>query len=157
MKRKTGLTIVITVLAVLAASVAVSAQKKESRATSDMQSMMERFVGMMKQSGMSPEMIRQWQSLMATPLMPDDPVALYARGTALGLSEAQKKKLLAIQEDSRRRARAVLTAQQRRKVDALPRTPQTMMEMCRQMGGRMMPMMQGQGRHRMGGSGGMCR
>ncbi len=121
-------------------------QCKAAAASSDAKpmsaGMMQRCMGMMQKAGVAPDVMRRWQAMMATPIFLDSPCAVYGQAQALGLSDAQRQKLVQIQTEARKKALAVLTSEQRKKLGAIPDKPMTMMQMGQQMRGKMMPMMQ---------------
>jgi hypothetical protein len=70
---------------------------------------------------------------MRTPFFLDSPGALQARANQLGLSEEQIKKLDEIGKESRQKAVAVLTPEQRAKLGEVSDKPFVMMQTCQQM------------------------
>lgn len=107
----------------------------------DPQKMMESMMEMIQHADIDANMMRRCMVMMRTPVFLDSPSAIRAQAEALGLSDEQMKRLLEIENEARQKARSVLTEEQKSKLDAVPDTPMAMMEMCRQMGGKMMPMM----------------
>ena len=101
-----------------------------------------RCKGMVGKAGMDPAMMKRMQVMMQTPIFMDSPCALYGRATDLKLSDAQQAQLMKIENDARRRALEVLTPEQRKKMGDIPAQPMALMQMCRPMCTRMMPMMQ---------------
>jgi hypothetical protein len=87
---------------------------------------------------MGPEMMRQMQAMMMTPIFLDSPCALYGQAQSLGLNDEQKKRLGEIEKEGREKALAVLSDEQRIKLGTVPSNPVSMI----QMGAQMMPQMQ---------------
>ncbi len=87
------------------------------------------------------------------------PAGIACRAAALGLSEEQKAKLLAIQKEARKKALAVLTPEQRKKLEKLQ--PMAMMQGMPQAGrgmrGMMMQRRMGRGMMMRGRRGGKMR
>lgn len=106
------------------------------------QMMMKNMMGMMQQAGVGPEMMQRCMVMMRTPVFLDSPSAIRGQAESLGLSDEQKQKLLDIENEARKKAKAVLTEEQIKKMGEIPGKPMAMMEMCRQMSAKMMPMMQ---------------
>lgn len=106
------------------------------------QGMMTGCMAMMQKAGVRPATMKRMQVMMQTPIFMDSPCAIYGQTTALGLSDEQKSKLIEIENQARKKALAVLTAEQRKKMGDIPDKPMAMMQICRQMCARMMPMMQ---------------
>ena len=106
------------------------------------QGMMGGCMAMMQKAGVAPATMKRMQVMMQTPIFMDSPCAIYGQATALGLSDEQKSKLMEIENQARKKALAVLTPQQRKKMGDIPEKPLAMMQICRQMCARMMPMMQ---------------
>ena len=100
----------------------------------DMKTMMEK---------MPPEMKMQCQMLMSTAVSPSDPAAILALKDKLKLTEAQTAQLEAINKDARDKALVVLTADQKKTLETMPKSPQTMKDMHEQMMGKMQTMMGG--------------
>jgi len=92
---------------------------------------------------MSPEMKMRCQMLMNTTVIPRDAAAMLALQGQLKLTDAQAARLQAINKEAQDQAVAVLTDDQKKTLDALPQTPQTMMDMHEQMMGQMQAMMGG--------------
>ncbi len=90
---------------------------------------------------MPPEMMMRCRMIMNTAVMPSDPAAILALKDQLKLSGAQVSQLEATLKDSQAKAAAVLTADQQKTLDALPKSPQTMKDMHEQMMGKMQKMM----------------
>jgi len=99
-------------------------------------------MAMMQKAGVGPATMKRMQVMMQTPIFMDSPGAIYGQATALGLSDEQKSKLMKIEIQARKKALAVLTPQQRKKMGDIPEKPLAMMQIFRQMCARMMPMMQ---------------
>ncbi|MHC4461770.1 MAG: YHS domain-containing protein [Planctomycetota bacterium] len=107
------------------------------------QKMMQRCANLvMEKAGITPAMMQRCQVMMHKPIFMDSPCAIYGQADALKLSEEQKKKLLEIENEARKKALAVLTSEQREKMGEVPDKPMAMAQMCRQMCSKMMPMMQ---------------
>lgn len=98
--------------------------------------------GMMEKAGVPKQMMHHSRILMQSRIFLNDPGAIYGQAEILGLSEQQKKRLIDIQNEARRKALPVLTAEQREKMGDIPNKPLTMAVMCRQMCEKMMPLMQ---------------
>ena len=99
-------------------------------------------MAMTQKTGPRPSMMKHMRVLMQTPIFLDSPYAIHAQAADLGLSEKQKKKLIEIENEARKKALAVLTPEQRTKMGDLPDKPLVMMKMCQQMCARMARMMQ---------------
>ena len=111
-------------------------------------------MAMTQKTGPGPAMMKHMRVLMQTPIFLDSPYAIHGQAADLGLSEKQKKKLIEIENEARKKAVAVLTSKQRKKMGDIPDKPLVMTQMCQQMCARMAPMM-----HKMAGKGGpmmMC-
>ncbi len=111
-------------------------------------------MAMIRKPSPGPEMMKHMRVLMQTPIFLDSPYAIHGQAADLGLSAEQKKKLSEIEDESRKKAVAVLTAEQLKKMGEIPDKPMVMMQMCQQMRARMAPMMK-----KMGSKGGpmmMC-
>ncbi|MGC8604218.1 MAG: hypothetical protein ACP5VS_11070 [Desulfomonilaceae bacterium] len=106
------------------------------------QMMMQNMMGMMQQAGVDPNMMRRCKTMMSAPVFMDSPAVISGQAGSLGLSNEQKQKLLDIEKEARHKARSVLTEEQTKKMGEIPDKPMAMMEMCQQMCGKMMPMMQ---------------
>ena len=78
----------------------------------------------------STEMMQKYQFLAAMPIYLDSPAVIYVRAKELGLSQEQKAKLLAITEESRKNALALLTVEQRQKLGDISNEPITMSQIC---------------------------
>lgn len=85
--------------------------------------MMHHRMEMLRKAGVSEETLQQWQVLMKTQFYMDSPAALLAQADDLGLSQDQKQKLMAIQNDSRTKAGNVLTDEQRTRLQKHVGTP----------------------------------
>ena len=115
------------------------------------QGAMTRYMAMMRKAGMDPAMMKRVQVMVQTPIFLDSPCAVYGQAANLELSDEQKAKLTEIENEARKKALAVLTPEQKKKMGDIPAKPMAMMQMC----AKMMPMMQ----EMMGGKGGpmmMC-
>jgi hypothetical protein len=88
---------------------------------------------MMQKMDMPPCMKIRCQMMMTTQIQPDDPVALLAIKDELQLSAEQSAKIEAIVAKTRKEVQAILTDQQKQKVQSLADTPGTMMQMCQKM------------------------
>ena len=104
----------------------------DNKMSPEMKAMMEK---------MSPDMKMRCQMLMNTAVIPNDGAAMLALKVQLKLTDAQIGSLTAINKEAQDKAVAVLTADQKKTLDALPKTPQTMMDMHEQMMGQMKAMM----------------
>ena len=78
----------------------------------------------------SSEMMQKYLFLASTPIYLDSPTVIYGRAKELGLSQEQKAKLLAITEESRKNALALLTVEQRQKLGDISNEPITMSQIC---------------------------
>lgn len=107
----------------------------------DMKAMMEK---------MSPEMKLRCKMLMNMMVSPSDPTAILSIKDQLKLTDAQTTQLEAIHKEAQVRAAAVLSVDQQKTLDAMPKTPQTMTDMHEQMMGQMQRAMGGKmGEHAM--------
>ena len=106
----------------------------DTKMSPEMKTMMEK---------MSPEMKMRCQMLMNTAVIPSDAAAMLALKVQLKLTDAQAARLETINKEAQDKAVAVLTGDQKKTLDALPKTPQTMMDMHEQMMGQMQTMMGG--------------
>lgn len=106
------------------------------------QKMMKEMKEMMQHAEMDPLMMKWCMIMMRTPIFLDSPAALRGQAEDLGLSYKQVKELLDIENEARQKAKSVLTEEQIRKIGEVPEKPMAMMEMCTQMGSKMMSMMQ---------------
>jgi hypothetical protein len=88
---------------------------------------------MMKQVGMTPEMMDRMQLLMRVGVFVDSPAALQVQKDKLQLSEEQVSKLREIEKEARQKALALLTPQQRTALGDIPDKPLVMVEMCQPM------------------------
>lgn len=95
----------------------------------------------MAKMGMSKAMMTRCRMLMRTRIDTNDPAGLLAIKDELKLTKEQVSKLQAIADKAREEAKALLTDEQNKKLEALPKTPCNIMEMH----GKMMPMMQKMG------------
>lgn len=100
--------------------------------------MMQLCMSMMQKAGMTPDMMRRCRIMMQTPIAIDSPSVLRGQAEALGLSEDQKKQLAEIEKEARKKALAVLTPEQCKKMGAISDKPMPMMQMCQQMCSKMM-------------------
>jgi YHS domain-containing protein len=119
-----------------------TAEAGEADATAGHQTIMQCCMSMMQKAGVKPEMIRRCQTMMRTPIFIDSPCAVYGQAGILKLSEEQKKKLIEIENEARKKAFAVLTEEQKKQMGDIPEKPMAMAQMCQQMCSKMMPMMQ---------------
>ena len=106
----------------------------------------------MGKMGMSKAMMTRCRMLMRARIDTNDPAGLLAIKDELKLTKEQASKLQAIADKAREEAKALLTNEQNKKLEALPKTPCNMMEMH----GKMMPMMQKMGGEKGKGSPMMC-
>ena len=122
----------------------------------DGMSMMQRCMAMMEKAGVSQQMMRRCRIMMRTSISMDSPNAIQSQAEALGLSEEQKKQLAEIDKDAKKKALAILTPEQRKKMGDIPNEPMAMMQMMQKM---MCPMMQGimKSGAKREGCGGDCR
>ena len=97
--------------------------------------------GMMEK--MTPEMKMRCTMVMSTAIIPSDPAAILSLKTQLKLTDDQTTRLDAINKESQEKAAAVLTVDQKKTLETMPKTPQTMMDMHEQMMGQMQTMMGG--------------
>lgn len=81
---------------------------------------------------MSPQMMMCCPMMMGMVVSPTDPAAILAFKDQLKLTEAQTAQLEAINKEAQDKAVAVLTADQKTMLDAVPDSPQAMNEMRRQ-------------------------
>lgn len=88
---------------------------------------------MMQKMDMPQCMKMRCQMMMTTQIQPDDPAALLAIKDELQLSAEQSAKIEAIVAKARKEAQAVLTDQQKQKVQSLAGEPGTMMQMRQKM------------------------
>ena len=121
----------------------------EKNADVEPQAMMQRCMKMMQKAGVTPAMMQRCQVMMRTPIFADSPCAIYGQADVLRLSEGQKKQLMNIENEARRKALAVLTDEQVKKMGDISEKPMPMAQMCQQMCSKMMPIMQ----NMMGGDG----
>ena len=99
------------------------------------QGMMTGCMTMMQETGMDPAMMKRMQVMVQTPIFMDSPCAIYGQAAALELSDEQKARLLEIENEARKKALAVLTPEQRKKMGDLPDKPMAMKQMCAKMMG----------------------
>jgi YHS domain-containing protein len=99
---------------------------------------MQRCQAMMQKAGIKPEMMQRCQVMMQTPIFMDSPCAIYGQANALKLSENQKKQLMDIENEARKKALAVLTDEQKKNMGDIPEKPMTMFQMCQQICPKMM-------------------
>jgi len=85
---------------------------------------------------------RSCSVIMNSPVHLDGPAALIAQADKLRLTEQQKARLREIQNQARKKALAVLTDEQKKKMGDIPEKPMVMAQMCQQMCSKMMPTMQ---------------
>lgn len=83
--------------------------------------------------GVEEPMIDRCQMMMQMKFNPKDPAALMAMEKHLGLSAEQMDKLKGIADKSRSDAEAVLTEDQKKKVESMADTPDTMIKMHEEM------------------------
>ncbi len=99
-------------------------------------------MAMTQKTSPRPAMMKHMRVMMQTPIFLDSPYAIHGQAADLGLSEKQKNKLIKIENESRKKAVAVLTSEQLKKMGEIPDKPMVMMQMCQQMSARMAHMMQ---------------
>jgi len=133
MKRNLVLAAVV-VVGMLGAYVLAQTPASDAPMGGDMKGMMEK---------MSPDMKMRCKMLMNTTVTPSDAAAILALKGQLKLTDAQTTRLEAINKEAQAKATAVLTVDQQKTLDTLPKTPLTMMDMHEQMMGKMQTMMGG--------------
>lgn len=156
---------VATLIMILALSVSVAAdngirknntsqpaqpeKKSESQLSPQMRDMM-------KEAGVSEEMLIRTQALSNAPLYLDSAPALLGMSDYLQLTPDQKVKLERINAQSRAQSLRVLTEEQRQKLGQIPAEPATPMQMALQIHQRMAPVVQRrmQQQQGLGGEGG---
>jgi len=104
--------------------------------------MAQQYAEMMEKAAVPKQMMHHGRIMMQSRMFLDDPGAIYGQAEILGLSEQQKKQLIDIHNEARRKAVSVLTTEQRKKIGDIPDKPLTMAGMCQQMCEKMTPMMQ---------------
>ena len=104
--------------------------------------MAQQYAGTVEKAAVPKQMMQHGRIMMQSRMFLDEPGAIYGQAEILGLSEQQKKQLIDIQNEARRKALSVLTTEQREKIGDIPDKPLTMAVMCQQMCEKMMPMMQ---------------
>ena len=87
---------------------------------------------MMKSTGMSPAMMMGCKMRMGATVSKEDPGAILALKSELGLTDDQVKKLEALQKKTQGRAAKILNDEQKKKLAEVPEAAQ-MMEMCQKM------------------------
>ncbi|NIA08163.1 MAG: hypothetical protein GWP14_11115 [Actinobacteria bacterium] len=92
----------------------------------------------MAKMGMSKGMMTRCRMLMRTRIETNDPAGLLAIKDELKLTKEQVGKLQTIADKARKEAKALLSDEQKKKLEAVPETPGNMMEMY----GKMKPMIQ---------------
>ena len=102
--------------------------------------MSERCQQMMKEMNMSPEMMTFCKMRMGATVSKDDPGAILALKSDLGLTEDQVKKLEELQKKTQDKAAKILTDEQKKKLAQVPNMS-AMMEMCQKMMPKMREMM----------------
>jgi len=95
---------------------------------------------MMKTMGMSPAMMMGCKMRMGATVSKDDPGAILALKSDLGLTDDQVKKLEELQKKTQDKAAKILTDEQMKKLAQLP-DMSAMMEMCQKMMPKMREMM----------------
>ncbi len=85
----------------------------------------------------SEAMASQYKTLMQTKIFLDSPMAILGRTKALDLTAEQNRKLLEIERQARKKALAVLTPGQRKKLGGVSATPISMASLCQKMCGKM--------------------
>jgi YHS domain-containing protein len=78
-------------------------------------------------------MADQYKTLMQTKIFLDSPSAILARTKALSLTAEQNRKLLEIERQARKKALAVLTPVQRKKLGNVSVAPISMASLCKKM------------------------
>ncbi len=104
--------------------------------------MNEEMKQMMKDAGITQQMMMRPQMIMHARMYMNGPAVLLGMSKSLGLTEEQQKKLMDIEKKARDEAVAVLTEEQQKKLGRAPDEPVTMMEGMWQMHQRMRPMME---------------
>lgn len=87
----------------------------------------------MGQMKMSEPMMMRCRMMMSMEVKADDPAALLALKDQLKLTDEQADRLKAIVAQAREQADKVLTDEQKKQLEPMAKTPDTMMEMHRQM------------------------
>jgi YHS domain-containing protein len=82
-------------------------------------------------------MADQYKTLMQTKIFLDSPMAIMARTKVLSLTTEQNRKLLEIERQARKKALAVLTPGQRKKLGNVSVAPISMASLCQTMCGKM--------------------
>ena len=82
-------------------------------------------------------MADQYKTLMQTKIFLDSPMAVLARTKVLALTAEQNRKLLEIERQARKKALAVLTPGQRKKLGNVSVAPISMASLCQNMCGKM--------------------
>jgi YHS domain-containing protein len=82
-------------------------------------------------------MADQYKTLMQTKIFLDSPMAVLARTKVLALTAEQNRKLLEIERQARKKALAVLTPGQRKKLGNVSVAPISMALLCQNMCGKM--------------------
>lgn len=104
--------------AISAAPARAGARSANARATREMNQRLKRM-------GMDSEMILRCKMLMNAEVSRSNPSSLLAAKGDLKLTAEQVQKLKSLIEETRDKARAILTEEQRKQVDALPVLPAT--------------------------------
>ena len=152
MKRTLAIAGVVAAILFVAGLCALAEEKAPAPAPAvDAKAMMANCTAAMKQMGMPQGMILRCRVLCAAEVSSNDPAAILTLKDDLGLTEDQARKLRVVSDRARADSVALLTADQRAKLQVMAGTPSTMMEMCAQMaekckamgaqGGMMCPMM----------------
>ena len=89
------------------------------------------------------EMMQRCRVMMGARVFVDSPGAIYGQSEVLKLSAKQKQQLIAIENEARRKALAVLTDSQKKQIGKISVKPMVMSRMCQQMCPRMRSMMMG--------------
>ena len=84
----------------------------------------------MKKLSIKPEMAQRCQKMLQTPVFIDSPCAIYGQGDILKLTDEQKKKLVDIENEARKKSLAVLTAEQKKLMGDIPDKPMAMVQIC---------------------------
>jgi hypothetical protein len=104
--------------------------------------MMDMAKDMMKEAGITEEMMMRRKAMMMAPMFADDPAALLGMAKGLALTDDQKAKLMDIQKDARAKALAVLTEDQKKTLGTVADKPTCMMDCMKMMHEKMMPVME---------------
>ncbi len=103
--------------------------------------MKDKMKEMMKEAGITDEMMMHCHGMMAAPLMMNDPAVLLGMAKGLELTDEQKTKLMDIQKEACGKAMAVLTDEQKTKLGKVPETPLSPMGQMKMIHEKMKPVM----------------